>query len=84
MQNIVIASYVQKQLFTDGLQKYGLDKVAKKETPTQLFSCKLWQIFKDTFYYRTLRVAASVCALALIIVQWRYENADKARAEKRI
>ena len=36
-----------------GLQLY------KKETPTQVFSCHMWEVFKNTFFYRTLSVAAS-------------------------
>ena len=31
-----------------------------KETPTQLFSCKICDIFKNTFSYREPLVAASV------------------------
>ena len=30
-----------------------------KETPTQVFSCEFWEIFKNTFFYRTPSVAAS-------------------------
>ena len=32
----------------------------KKETLVQVLSCKFWYIFKDTFFYRTPLVAASV------------------------
>ena len=31
----------------------------KKETPAQVFSCKFCEIIKNTFFYRTLPVAAS-------------------------
>ena len=31
----------------------------KKETLTQVFSCKFCEIYKNTFYYRTHMVAAS-------------------------
>ena len=31
----------------------------QKETPTQIFSCEISQIFKSTFSYRTPPVAAS-------------------------
>ena len=36
-----------------GLQLY------EKETPTQVFSCHMWEVFNNTFFYRTLSVAAS-------------------------
>ena len=39
----------------------GLMEPYKKETPTQVFSCKYCEIFKDVFYKR-LPVAASVIA----------------------
>ena len=29
-----------------------------KKTPTQVFSCKICEIFKNTFFYSTPRVAA--------------------------
>ena len=35
-----------------GLQLYS------KETPTQVFSCEIGEIFKNTFFYRTPLVAA--------------------------
>ena len=31
-----------------------------EKTPTQVFSCEYWKIFKNNFFYRTLLVAASV------------------------
>ena len=31
----------------------------KKETLAQVFSCEFWEIFKNTFSYRTNPVAAS-------------------------
>ena len=31
----------------------------QKETPTKMFSCEFCDIFKNTFFYRTLPVAAS-------------------------
>ena len=31
-----------------------------KETPTVVFSCEIWEIFKSTFFYRTPPAAASV------------------------
>ena len=32
----------------------------KKETPTQVLSCKICEIFKNTFFYRTFPLAASI------------------------
>ena len=34
-----------------------------KETPTQVFPCELCEIFKNTFFYRTLAVAVSIIIL---------------------
>ena len=31
----------------------------EEEIPTQLFTCEIWEIFKNTFFYRTSPVAAS-------------------------
>ena len=31
----------------------------QKETPIQMFSCEICEIFKNTFFYRTLQVATS-------------------------
>ena len=50
-----------------GLQCY------EEEIPTQLFTCEIWEIFKNTFFYRTSPVAASghvipkqeICSLKL-------------------
>ena len=39
-----------------GLKAYSF---IKKETPAKVFSCKFYEIFKDTFFYRTPPVAAS-------------------------
>ena len=36
-----------------------LDTLFNKETPTQVFSCEICEIFKNTFSYRTSLVAAS-------------------------
>ena len=35
----------------------------KKETLTQVFSCEFFEIFKNTFFYRTPSVAASEDAI---------------------
>ena len=38
----------------------------EKETLAQLLSCKFWEIFRNTFYYRTPLVAASlVCSFTI-------------------
>ena len=41
------------------LQASGYNFI-KKETPAQVFSCELCEIYKNTFSYRTTPVAASV------------------------
>ena len=42
------------------LQAFALLNFIKKETLTQVFSCRLWEISKNTFCYRTPPVAVSV------------------------
>ena len=67
-----------KQLFANVLQNrfsYKLGKFhrktpvlgssTRKETPTQVFSCALCQIFKNTFLYKTLPEAGSVVFMIL-------------------
>ena len=34
--------------------------LSKKETPAQVFSCKFWDIVKNTYFAEHLRTAASV------------------------
>ena len=47
------------------------NKLYYKETPTQAFSCEYFEIFKNTFLYRTLLVAASVNGLIWeILLLW--------------
>ena len=65
---------IQKQRFTNALQKSCLKnfvifsgthlrpsglQLYYKETPTQVVSCKICEIFKSTFFYRSPPVAAS-------------------------
>ena len=40
-------------------QSLFFNKVEKKEILAQVFSCEFCKIFKNTFFYRTLLVAAS-------------------------
>ena len=41
-------------------QSVFLNKIAaEKETLAQVFSCEYWEIFKNTFFYRTPPLAAS-------------------------
>ena len=35
--------------------------VGVAETPTKAFSCEFYEIFKNTFFYRTPPMAASFC-----------------------
>ena len=37
----------------------------EKETPTQLLSCEYWEIFKNTYFEKYLRTAASGFALSI-------------------
>ena len=38
---------------------YARVSFIKKEPPAQVFSCEFWDIFKNTFWYRTPPVVAS-------------------------
>ena len=38
------------------------------ETPTQVFSCEIWEIFKNNFFYRTPPEAASKLSIPKINV----------------
>ena len=44
--------------FTEKQRPRGLQPFLKK-TPTQVFSCEICEIFKNTFFYRTPPAAAS-------------------------
>ena len=44
--------------FLTRLQAWGL-QLNQKETPTQVFSCKIYEIFKSTYFEEYVRVAAS-------------------------
>ena len=41
----------------------------KKETLTQVFSCEFYEIYKNTFYYRTPLVAASGALINFAILE---------------
>ena len=42
-----------------GKHRLRPDNFIKNETQTYVFSCKICEIFKDNFFYRTFAVAAS-------------------------
>ena len=46
-------------LFSNKVASWGLQNFIKKETLTQLFSCKFSEFFKNSCFYRTLLAAAS-------------------------
>ena len=48
-------------IFTRRLSELeSLFKLCQKETPTELFSCENWEIFRNTYYEEHLQTAASV------------------------
>ena len=51
------------RLFLKNLQTEGL-QLHKKKTPTQVFSCEVCEIYKNTFSYRTPPVTASAPPVA--------------------
>ena len=52
-ENTLLESVFNKVTDLKGLQRY------QKETATQMFSCEIYEIFKDTIFYRTPPVAGS-------------------------
>ena len=52
-------------VFLKNLQAEGLQPC--KKTPTQLFSCEVSKIFKNTFSYRTLQVTPSAPPMAAAV-----------------
>ena len=46
------------------LQAEGLQLYQKKKTPTQVFSCEVYKIFKESTFYRTPPVTASALQVA--------------------
>ena len=52
-----------QSLFLKNLQAEGL-QLYLKNTPTQVFSCEVCEIFRNTFFYRTPRVIASTSPVA--------------------
>ena len=57
------ASFLTKKYFLESFAKFrgpvSEFLFFRKETPTQVFSCKFCKIFMKTFFYRTPPVAAS-------------------------
>ena len=47
-----------------------------KETPTQVFSCEYREIFKNSFFYRTIPVAASASQILAGIYLLNVNNKD--------
>ena len=52
-ENTCVGIFFKKGRRIEALQHY------QKETPTQVFSCEIFEIFKDTFFYRTPPMTAS-------------------------
>ena len=46
-ENICLSLFLIKLQAPEGLQRFS------KETPTQVFSCEIYEIFKNTFFYKT-------------------------------
>ena len=55
--------HLRRSLFFKKLQAQGL-QLHNKKTPTQVFSCEVCEIFKNTFSYRTPPVTASAPPVA--------------------
>ena len=58
--NIHRKTHALEPVFDKGL---GLE-IFEKETPRQVFSCEYCKIFKNSFFYRTPLVAASVVGVS--------------------
>ena len=44
----------------------------KKETQAQMFSCKLWEIFKNTFFTEHIQVTDAVFKKKMIVLEDYY------------
>ena len=55
-----IGVYKNFVVFTEEHLCWSLFLILIFETPTQMFSCKHWEIFKNKYFYRTSPVAASL------------------------
>ena len=55
-----------KKVFLEISQNSQGNNFIKKGTLAQVFSCEFCEISKNTFFYRTLSVAASVSVLILV------------------
>ena len=43
-----------------------------RETPTQVFSCKYWEIFKNTYFEEHLQMAVSVILTIKLVISIGY------------
>ena len=68
-------STCSRVLFQIKMQVSACDFI-KKETLALTFSCEFWQIFKNTFLYRTTPVAASV-QRDIYVVIWETISLEK-------
>ena len=55
-----IGKYLRQRLFINKVVGLNLATLLKKESLAQVFPCKFCEISKNTFFYRTAPVAASV------------------------
>ena len=62
LKNFAISTFVVVTLFLIKLvnKVNKVNDFIKKETPTQMFCCEYCEIFKNSSFYRTPTVAASV------------------------
>ena len=55
-----IGKYLRQRLFINKVVGLNLATLLKKESLAQVFPCEFCEISKNTFFYRTAPVAASV------------------------
>ena len=67
----VLESLFDKSCRPESFQTY------EKETPTQMFSCEYCESFKNSFFYRTLLVAASAGWLPWLLVSGKHWFSSK-------
>ena len=64
---------VQKNMLICTKEARGL-QIFKKETQTQMFSCEIHKIFKNTYFYRTSSMAASENIVPKSLIALLIEN----------
>ena len=68
-------SFTKRQTFGASSDNEWTCKSVKKDTPTQVFSYEYYEIFKNSFFYRTsLVVASGIETFFLVCDAYKFNN----------